>query len=123
MTDSPFTGRTRPEIPQDRFDRAADAILARSKPKPFTLDEPISITNAYDPDPPAFAIDFETTIGRIVRQIRDAEESSARAILKAAYDAGYDDAANSAGRCCGCSCNDGEDFEGFLKRLLEAANA
>lgn len=66
-------------------------------------------------------VEFESVVGRMVKQIREAEETQARALLKAAYDAGFDDAAEAAAQCCGCNTSHGEDFDGFLARLLKEA--
>lgn len=107
--------------PQDKYDLAADQILARQRARREAAASVPRVTMAPAPDPDllSFHIEVESIVGRMVRQVREAEESQARALLKAAYDAGFDDAADAASQCCGCNTGHAEDFDGFIARLIK----
>lgn len=109
--------------PQDKYDLAADQILAQQRARRERATLPrVTVAPAPDPDLLTFSVTTESIVGKMVRQIRDAEESHARAVLKAAYDAGFADATEAAALCCGCNTSDAEDFDGFLDRLIKEAN-
>lgn len=103
--------------PVDEFSLAADAILAKPavrKAKAVAVDfDPVYMRE----DDLTFRIEIESFVGRMVRQIRDREETQARALLRLAFDAGSD----AVSRCCGCSPASDEDFDAFVDRLLNAA--
>lgn len=103
----------------DAFDAAADKILGGYKvPRPA---REVKVTVADDQV--VFSAEVESMTSRILKQVLDNQESQVREILKAAYDAGYEDGGDNMSAWCGCSGSygDGPNFDGFIERLLKVA--
>lgn len=103
-----------PAGPPSKYDLAADAILSRpNAPRPV-FERVVDMTPKEPP--PAFVGEFDSLVRRMVNQIRRVEESNARALLRAAYDAGAD----AVSMCCGCGGDAGdEDFNRFIDKLIQ----